>query len=153
MRLLPLLLLSTSSLGCGLSGSAPHDAGEHAPLGTFSRIRMVGRVHEDGTTTSGTEVLVVFPDRSAQIHHRDPEGLLIAQGTAQPEPFAALQEALSSPEWSSLPPQRGTPVPDGATHTIEVGGRHITRHEDPGDELVVRRATAAFLQIWAALEP
>jgi hypothetical protein len=153
MNTIPLLFLLVLSLGCGRSNSGDDEPTANAPLGTFTRVTMLGRVLEDGRRTSGTEVLVVFPDRRAQIHDHDPDGVLLAQGTVEGEPFVALEEALAHPEWSSLAPERGPSVPDGPTTVIEVRGSRITRHDNPADEIIVRRATAAFEEIWTQIDP
>jgi len=153
MRIAALLVLSALTLSCERSGGVLDPPKERSPLGTFTRVTMMRRVLDGGVTTSGVEVLVVNPYHTAEIHDRDAAGLVIKKATVKDEPFLALEKALASSAWSSLPRDRGTSVPDGAAYTIEVRGVRVTRRDDPGDEPVVRQATVVFRQIWAQTDP
>jgi hypothetical protein len=153
VRVGKLLTFLALLLACPRPDALSDAAPGWSPLGTFTRVTMIRRVLDGGAHTSGTEVLVVYPDRTAEIRDRAVEGLLIKKGTAQGEPFAALEAALSSSEWASLPAERGAVVPDGPRHVIEVRGVRVVRHAAADDEPVVRSATTAFEQIWKQLDP
>lgn len=148
-----LFTFSALLLACPRPDAAPDPAPVWSPLGTFTRVTMMRRVLDGGAQTSGTEVLVVYPDRTAEIRDRDVAGLLIKKGTAEGEPFAALAAALASSEWTSLPAERGAVAPDGPRHVIEVRSVRVVRHDAADDEPVVRSATAAFEQIWTQIDP
>jgi hypothetical protein len=55
---------------------------------------------------------------------------------------------IGRPEWDSLAPTRGAPVPDGPVYEISVKGRRITRFGHADDEPIAREAVAALTSIW-----